>query len=74
MKQWWHQEIEDAAKSLDSDLSSGLTSQEASIRFEKYGPNQLKEAKRYSALGIFFEQFEDFIAWVPIGAARPSLL
>jgi Ca2+-transporting ATPase len=72
MKQWWHLEIEDAAKSLDSNLSSGLTSQEASIRFEKYGPNQLKEAKKYSALSIFFGQFKDFIIWVLIGAAIVS--
>jgi Ca2+-transporting ATPase len=72
MKQWWHLEIEDAAKSLNSDLSSGLTSQEASTRFEKYGPNQLKEAKKYSALSIFFEQFKDFIIWVLIGAAIVS--
>lgn len=72
MKQWWHLEIEDAAKSLDSDLSSGLTSQEAQGRLNKYGPNQLKEAKKYSALGIFFGQFEDFIIWVLIGAAIVS--
>ncbi|MCX5639170.1 MAG: HAD-IC family P-type ATPase, partial [Planctomycetota bacterium] len=72
MKQWWHQDVEDAAKSLNSDLSSGLTSQEASTRFEKYGPNQLKEAKKYSALSIFFEQFKDFIIWVLIGAAIVS--
>jgi P-type Ca2+ transporter type 2C len=72
MKQWWHQDVEDAAKSLDSNLSSGLTSQEASIRFEKYGPNQLKEAKKYSALSIFFGQFKDFIIWVLIGAAIVS--
>lgn len=72
MKQWWHLDIEDATKSLDSNLSFGLTSQEASIRFEKYGPNQLKEAKKYSALSIFFGQFEDFIIWVLIGAAVVS--
>jgi Ca2+-transporting ATPase len=72
MKQWWHQDVEDAVKSLDSDLSSGLISQEASIRFKKYGPNQLKEAKKYSALGIFFRQFNDFIIWVLIGAAVVS--
>jgi Ca2+-transporting ATPase len=72
MKQWWHLEIEDAAKSLDSNLSSGLTSQEASVRLEKYGPNQLKEVKKYSALSIFFGQFKDFIIWVLIGAAIVS--
>jgi Ca2+-transporting ATPase len=72
MKQWWHLEIEDAAKFLDSDLSSGLTSQEAQGRLNKYGPNQLKEAKKYSALSIFFGQFEDFIIWVLIVAAVVS--
>ena len=72
MKQWWHLDVEYAIKALGSDSSSGLSSQEASIRLKKYGPNQLKEAKKYSALSIFFGQFEDFIVWVLIGAAVVS--
>jgi len=72
MKQWWHLSVEDATKALGSDLSSGLTSQESQGRLNKYGPNQLKEAKKYSALRILFGQFEDFIIWVLIGAAIVS--
>ena len=71
-KQWWHLSAEQAVKSLGGDLSGGLTSQEAAARVEKYGPNQLKEAKKYSALRLFFGQFEDFIVWVLIGAAIVS--
>ncbi len=71
-KQWWHLEVEEALKSLDTDLGEGLSSQEAAVRIERYGPNQLKEVKKYSALGIFLGQFEDFIIWVLIGAAIVS--
>jgi len=72
MKQWWHLEVEEVIKNLGSNSVSGLTSEEASVRLQKYGPNQLKEAKKYSALGIFLGQFNDFIIWVLIGAAVVS--
>jgi Ca2+-transporting ATPase len=72
MKQWWHLEVEEVIKALGSNSVSGLTSDEASVRLQKCGPNQLKEAKKYSALGIFLGQFNDFIIWVLIGAAVVS--
>jgi Ca2+-transporting ATPase len=72
MKQWWNLEVEEVIKNLGSNSVSGLTSDEASVRLQKHGPNQLKEAKKYSALGIFLGQFNDFIIWVLIGAAVVS--
>jgi len=72
MKQWWNLEVEEVIKNLGSNSVSGLTSEEASVRLQKYGPNQLKEAKKYSALGIFLGQFNDFIIWILIGAAVVS--
>jgi Ca2+-transporting ATPase len=63
---------EEAARLLKSDLASGLSSYEASIRLSEYGPNALADKKTVSALSIFIEQFKDFIIWVLIGAAAVS--
>jgi Ca2+-transporting ATPase len=72
MVSWWQLEIQDAAKTLETDIAKGLSSNEAKIRLEKHGTNQLKEKKGHSALGIFLDQFRDFIIWVLIGAAGIS--
>jgi len=69
---WWHLDTQEAIKRLETDSSKGLSLQEASSRLDKYGPNQLKEKKGRSALSIFFEQFQDFIIWVLVGAALIS--
>jgi P-type Ca2+ transporter type 2C len=72
MELWWHKEIAEIARVLSVDLNNGLGPDEVKIRQDKFGPNQLKEQKGISALGIFLEQFEDFIIWVLIGAAVVS--
>lgn len=72
MKNWWHLDIKEISMALETDLSNGISSGEAKIRLDKYGPNQLKEKKGRSPLSIFLEQFWDFIIWVLIGAALVS--
>jgi Ca2+-transporting ATPase len=72
MTQWWQTGIEQISKNLGTDLSGGLTSQEAAARLTKYGPNQLEEKKAISLWRIFLGQFEDFIIWVLIVAAIVS--
>jgi Ca2+-transporting ATPase len=69
---WWHLDIQETIKRLETDITKGLSTQEAKLRLDKYGPNQLKEKKGCSPLSIFFEQFQDFIVWVLIGAAFVS--
>ncbi len=72
MTNWWHLDTQGTIKRLETDPAKGLSLQEASSRLVKYGPNQLKEKKPISPLSIFFEQFQDFIVWVLIGAALVS--
>ncbi len=72
MAQWWHLDVEHMVKELETDVSSGLSSSEAAARIGKYGHNQLKEAPKRSAWGIFLDQFKDFVIWVLIGAAVVS--
>lgn len=72
MTQWWQVGVEQAAGLLDSNLSSGLTSEQAAERLQRFGHNQIKGKKGPSPLAIFLSQFEDFIIWVLIGAALVS--
>ncbi len=72
MKNWWHLSTKEIEESLKTNLSGGISSVEAGLRLQKYGPNQLKEKKGRSPLSIFWEQFNDFIIWVLIAAALVS--
>ena len=42
----------------------GLTSKEAQKRLEKYGKNELVEAKRKSLVRRFFEQLKEMMKWL----------
>ena len=52
------QEVEDA---LNTDLSSGLTNENAKKRVKQYGNNELDEGEKQSAILLFFSQFKDFM-------------
>ncbi len=69
MEHWWHLDVERTAKELGTDLSAGLSSNEAATRTERYGRNQLREAPKRSPWAIFLDQFKDFVIWILIGAA-----
>ncbi|WP_395151375.1 cation-translocating P-type ATPase [uncultured Allofournierella sp.] len=54
--------------------TEGLTKAEAAKRLEQYGPNQLAEGKKKSALVVFLEQFKDLLVFILIGAAIISMV
>jgi Ca2+-transporting ATPase len=66
--------IEQTAKELGTHLTNGLTSTEARARFEKHGPNELKEKPRPGFLSLLFDQFKDFLIIILIAAAVLSVL
>lgn len=66
-------EADDVLKALGVTLS-GLSSEEARARLEKYGPNILKEEKRKTALQMFAEQFKDLFILLLISATIFSFL
>ncbi len=55
-EQFYSLEANKAMQLLESS-ESGLTTQEANARLEKYGPNRLRQAKQISPLEIFLGQF-----------------
>ncbi|MBI4651710.1 HAD-IC family P-type ATPase [Candidatus Desantisbacteria bacterium] len=65
----WQLDIDKLINTFNTDIAQGLTTQEAKQRLEKYGFNQLKEAKAISPLVIFIDQYKDFIVWVLIASA-----
>ena len=71
-KNWFNKEVEEVEKELETDLTKGLTDEEAAARIEKYGLNQLKAKKKKNLAQKFLEQFKDFSIIILIIAAIVS--
>lgn len=61
---YYTQEPKELARTLGTNLDSGLSVGEAKKRFEEYGANKLLEAEKDSKWSIFMRQFDDFITIV----------
>lgn len=56
-----------------SSAATGLTNEQAAKNIEKYGVNELTQAKKKTPLQIFLSQFADFIVIILIIAAAVSM-
>lgn len=72
MNAWHNQSIPEVASFLATDVEQGLADKEVAARLARYGPNKLRNGKRFSALVIFVSQFKNLVIWVLIGAAAVS--
>ena len=63
-------EVEEALK---TNRETGLTSEEAKIRLEKFGPNKLQEKKKDSWIKIFFSQMNDPMIFVLFAAIAVTI-
>jgi len=72
MKSWWQIGIPEIAEQLETNSDSGLASEEAKQRLDRFGPNRLEEKKGRGPFMLFLEQFQDLIIWILIGAALIS--
>lgn len=66
---WHSSSIDEIAKNLKTNINIGLPDDEAQKRFERYGPNNLKEKKKESLFVKFIKQFNDFMIITLIIAA-----
>lgn len=73
MKEWYRQSKEELLSNLNTNVDSGLTNEEANLRLEKYGANELKEENKKSFLSKVIAQFSDFLILILIGAAIISM-
>ena len=71
---WYNQIIDDIEKGLETNAEKGLTDEQVISKREKYGYNELKEAKKKSIFIKFLEQFKDFMVIVLIIAAIISAI
>lgn len=69
----WHTlEVDKTLQVLDSDRSSGLSSQEVQRRLQQYGLNELEEKGSRSALTILLDQFKNIMLLMLIAVAIVS--
>lgn len=66
---WYQKSREDLLKELNTDISNGITQNDASERLEKYGPNELEEDAKVSFLSKLADQFKDVLVLILIIAA-----
>ena len=73
-KDSYRQTSDEVVEKLGSDVKSGLSSDEAAKRLEKYGPNEIQKGEHTSLLQKFIAQFKDFMIIVLLVAAIVSWL
>ncbi|WP_313133713.1 cation-translocating P-type ATPase [Anaerocolumna sp.] len=66
---WFSKSKDDVTKELNVNPSTGLTTQEAKARLEKYGLNKLKGKPKKSLISLFFAQLKDMLIYVLLAAA-----
>ena len=71
-KNWFNQTKEEVLKHFSVDAQNGLSAEQVKKNQEKYGLNELKQAKKKGIFIRFLEQFKDFMIIVLIIAAIVS--
>lgn len=71
---YYHEPLEEVARSLSSNLTDGLSPSAALSAKEKYGENRLREKKKKTNLQRFAEQFKDAMILILIAAAFVSFI
>ena len=74
MSLWFTKSPAETLSELETNQTSGLTSQEAEKRLEKYGPNALEGGKKESLIVRFLKQMKDPMIIVLLAAAVLSLI
>ncbi len=67
MKSYHAVAVEDVLRDLNADLN-GLTTDEAGLRLERFGPNELAVEERVSPFKLLAEQFTNILIVILIGA------
>ncbi|NHM29735.1 cation-translocating P-type ATPase [Neobacillus terrae] len=69
---FYEMDVKQTEKTLNTDFSSGLSTEEAKNRIKEHGYNELAEGEKQSALLLFFSQFKDFMVLVLLAATLIS--
>ena len=71
---YYNREIKELAQEFNTDLKNGLKQQQVNANLEKYGFNELEQAKKQSIVVRFFLQFKDALTIILIIAAIISII
>nr|WP_315045374.1 cation-translocating P-type ATPase [uncultured Leptotrichia sp.] len=71
---WFTKSQEAVLKELNVNSKTGLSTEEAKKRLEKYGLNKLKGKPKKSLLQLFLAQLKDVLIYVLIGAAVVNII
>ena len=66
---WFNKSFEETVKEFNSNILNGLSSEEAKIRLEKIGENNLVSQKKKSLFILFFSQLNDVMIYILLIAA-----
>ena len=66
---WFSKSQEEVLRELNVNPETGLSTEEANLRLEKYGENKLKGKPKKSLISLFFVQLKDMLIYVLLGAA-----
>ncbi|WP_027624362.1 cation-translocating P-type ATPase [Clostridium lundense] len=69
---WFDKSKDEVIKEISTDVINGLSSEEVIKRQEKYGLNQLTAKEGKSLIRMFFEQLNDVLIYILLGAALVS--
>jgi len=70
---WFSKSIEDVLKEINVDASSGLSENEAKVRLEKYGANQLLSKKKKNIFQLFVAQLQEWLIYILLAAVVITL-
>ncbi len=70
---WFSKSIEEVLKEINVDAASGLSEEEAKIRLEKYGANQLISKKKKNIFQLFVSQLREWLIYILFAAVIITL-
>ena len=71
---WETKDLREVEKNLKTNISYGITNEEAESRLKQYGKNELKDKKKESFIIKFIKQFNDFMIIILIIASIVSAI
>ena len=61
--EFYHSSVKNLLEDLNT-TQQGLSSEEAKIRLQKYGKNEIEETEKFSALKVLWQEFNSFLIYI----------
>jgi len=69
LSQWFSKTVQEITEEFNTNIETGLSSQEAENRLKQYGPNKFQEGEKTSIWKMLWEQINSILIWILIVAA-----